>query len=74
MLTCKEITELATDHLEGRLPLPQRLFFRLHLWMCKHCRAYLQQIRLTIETLRHLPMERIPAEDIEKLLLRLKDS
>lgn len=30
MLTCKELTELVTDHLEGRLSFMQRVQFHTH--------------------------------------------
>ena len=59
MLTCKEITELVTDHLEGRLSLMQRLKFRLHVGMCRHCGAYLRQMKMTIRTLGKLPVESV---------------
>lgn len=51
MLSCKELTERATEYLEGDVSFGERLMFRMHLAMCKHCRNYVEQIRLTAEAL-----------------------
>ncbi len=55
MLSCREITELATAYTEGALPFMTRWKFRLHLSMCGPCRRYVKQLRLTAATLGHLP-------------------
>lgn len=46
--SCRQIVELVTDYLEGRLPLEERTEFEQHLVYCGGCRNYLQQIRQTI--------------------------
>jgi len=48
MMACREVTELASQHLDGELPLGKRVAFRLHVMMCRHCRRYLRQLRATI--------------------------
>jgi predicted anti-sigma-YlaC factor YlaD len=55
MLTCREVTELATDHMEGVLPLRRRVGVRLHLLLCGACRRYLAQMRTVTAALRRLP-------------------
>jgi predicted anti-sigma-YlaC factor YlaD len=72
MLTCKELTELVTDYLEGRQSFLDRLRFELHLGMCRHCRAYLRQMRVTIDTLGRLPEESIPPDVSQQLLARFR--
>lgn len=72
MLTCQELTELVTDYLEGRLSLMQRVQFHLHVGMCRHCRAYLRQMRMTVRTLGHLPDEPIPPGMRDELLERFR--
>lgn len=57
MLTCRELTDLVTDYLEGRQTLVQRLRFQIHVGMCRHCRAYLRQFKQTIRALAELPPE-----------------
>jgi len=72
LLTCQELTELCTDYLEGRLSFEQRLSFQLHLGMCRHCRAYLQQLRTTIRSLGQLPPPPMPPNVRTALLSRFR--
>lgn len=68
-MTCREMVELVTDYLEERLPGPERARFEAHLELCRGCRAYLDQMRVTIQALGRLPEEPLPA-DIEAELMR----
>ncbi|MHA6296829.1 anti-sigma factor family protein [Devosia sp. CAU 1758] len=52
MLSCRELSETATDYLEGTLTLRQRVGVRMHLLMCKHCRAYVDQLAKTVALLK----------------------
>jgi hypothetical protein len=61
MLTCRDVTELATEYQEGALvPLRRRLGIRLHVLMCAACRRYLAQLRTVAAALRRLPPEPPP--------------
>ncbi len=73
MLTCKELTELITDYLEGRLSLSQRMRFQLHVGLCRHCRAYLRQMKMTIQTLGQIAEEPIPPDVCDELLVRFRE-
>jgi anti-sigma factor RsiW len=48
-LTCRELVELVTAYLEGALDGEERERFERHLGECAGCRAYLDQMRHTIE-------------------------
>jgi predicted anti-sigma-YlaC factor YlaD len=48
-LVCQQAVELVTDYLEGSLSRRDRRRFEAHLRGCPNCRAYLQQIRTTIQ-------------------------
>lgn len=56
MLSCREITELATAYTEGELGFMERGRFLMHLAMCQHCRRYLRQLRLTIDATGRVPL------------------
>lgn len=60
MLSCKELTELSTDYLKENLPWRHRLRVRVHLWMCRHCPKYVDQLRKVIGLLGRLPTEPVP--------------
>jgi anti-sigma factor RsiW len=72
MTSCKEITELVTDYVERRLSLPQRFRFQVHLGTCRHCRAYLRQMRETIRLTGRLPDPQLPASLEAELLTRFR--
>ena len=47
--TCRELIEFLDDYTAGRLALPKRLTFELHLALCRDCRNYLSSYRRTVE-------------------------
>jgi len=47
-ITCKELVELVTDYLEGKLPENTKVVFEEHLKGCRGCTNYLEQIQQTI--------------------------
>lgn len=69
MLNCREITERASDFMEGALPWRVRLQMRLHLLMCQFCREYVRQMTLVVRTLRRLPGQAPSTEAQEGLLV-----
>ncbi|MBK8172864.1 MAG: zf-HC2 domain-containing protein [Sandaracinaceae bacterium] len=70
MLTCQQLTELVTEYLEGRMSFWRRTQFQMHLGMCKHCRAYIRQMKTTVATLGQLPQEPVPPDLKDELLKR----
>jgi anti-sigma factor RsiW len=72
MLTCRELTEIMTDYLEGRMRPMRRLEFQIHLGMCGRCRVYLRQMRATIKALGALPTRPAPPEVTAELLRRFR--
>jgi hypothetical protein len=72
-LSCRELVELVTEYLEGRLPLEERTRFELHLGCCDLCRAYLRQMRQVLETTRELGEESMAPEARGALLTAFRD-
>ncbi len=72
MMKCNEVMRLASAFLEHRLRLRKRLAFVMHIAMCRGCRAYVEQLRLTILGLRALkaPVRPGPSDEI---LQRFRD-
>jgi hypothetical protein len=73
MLTCRDVTELATDYEEGALSVRKRFEVRLHLVMCRFCRRYLVQMRAVAEALRR-PDESQPADVSEGLSAAFREA
>jgi len=72
-LACREIVELVTDYLEGRMPAEERTRFEQHLAICSGCRTYLEQIRQTIAAVGAAREEDIAPEAREDLLRLFRD-
>jgi anti-sigma factor RsiW len=67
-MSCKELVEVVTDYLEGRLAEPDRLRLEAHVAECPYCEEYIAQMRQTIEALGELPAETLdPRREAELL-------
>jgi anti-sigma factor ChrR (cupin superfamily) len=75
MLSCRELTERASEAVGGTLPPLARLKLRLHLMICDGCRAYIDQMRGLKTMLRHRPPSRqtAGAEAAVMAVLRVSD-
>jgi len=72
-LTCKELTELITDYLEGRLSQADNIRFDQHLSTCPGCLVYLDQMRSTIEAIGSRPALKISPAIEDRLLQAFRD-
>jgi hypothetical protein len=48
MLTCHEVDGFLFDFHEGKLSYSENLKFKLHLTLCKECKAYLKNYKNTV--------------------------
>jgi anti-sigma factor RsiW len=67
-LVCRDAVELVTDYLEGALAQRDRARFESHLAGCPHCRAYLAQIRATLDALGRVEPEALDPAVQEELV------
>jgi predicted anti-sigma-YlaC factor YlaD len=67
-LTCKELTEVLTDYLEGVMAPEDRARFDAHLAVCEGCVTYVDQMRQVIETMRELRPDHVEATVPDGLL------
>jgi anti-sigma factor RsiW len=72
-LTCKELVEVVTNYLEGRMPAEQRLLFEEHVAFCDWCQTYVEQMRATVRLTGTLSEEDIGPEAREGLLRVFRD-
>lgn len=68
MMNCLQITRSVGDFLEQKLKFRDRMAFLLHIAMCRGCRAYLEQVRLSILGLRSLKQPTAAGPQVETLL------
>jgi len=46
MRSCKEVSRLASDRMDRKLTLRERMAFRMHLLMCRNCLRYARQLAI----------------------------
>jgi anti-sigma factor RsiW len=73
MLTCADIVKLVTDYIEGQLTPAERRRFEGHVAICPPCRAFLNQMRTTVELVGDLREEDVPPDMEEHLLAAFRD-
>jgi len=61
-MTCKELVEVVSDYLEGRLPAGDARRLEEHLDECPYCAEYVDQMRQTIAALGELTVDALSPE------------
>jgi len=72
-ITCKELVELVTDYVEGRLPPARRVRFEEHIAFCSPCAVYLDQMRRTITMTGGLREDDLDDQSRDAMLAVFKD-
>jgi predicted anti-sigma-YlaC factor YlaD len=73
-ITCRELVELVTPHLEDALDEPTLVALEEHLVMCDWCVDYVDQIRATIDALAALAPEPVPDRLREAVTAALRET
>jgi predicted anti-sigma-YlaC factor YlaD len=71
MLKCVEIVAVTSDYLDGQLRFSDGLSVRTHLAICRNCRRFVRQMRLTLRVLQQLPEPII--RDLDAMATQLAD-
>ena len=71
MLTCREVTEMATDYLDRQLGVGRRFGVWRHLRLCDACRRFFDQMRRTAGLLARVPPQPPPPEVEDRLIAAL---
>jgi anti-sigma factor RsiW len=67
-MTCRELVEVVSDYLEGRLPADDTRRLEEHLGECPFCMEYIDQMRQTIAALGELTEDSLSPETRGELL------
>jgi len=78
-LNCAEMSRLASQSLERRLPLSARVKVRLHFLICVWCKRYFKQLKFLHDSAPHfhehaetLPNRGLSAEARQRIVQRLQ--
>ena len=66
-MTCRKVTEILIDFVEGTLPEEDRNLLQRHLCGCVPCAIYMHTYHDTIRLTHALPAEPLPAEFAARL-------
>lgn len=72
-LRCVEVVELLTAYLDGTLDAATRASVEAHLQACDACATYLEQMRVTIAAIGHVPPETLSTQARSTLLDAFRD-
>ena len=72
-ISCREVVEVITDYLEGKLPPEDVAIFEAHLAICDGCQWYLEQMRTTIAAVGRIEDADVPAELRDTVLAAFRD-
>ncbi|TYC56721.1 zf-HC2 domain-containing protein [Marinobacter sp. BW6] len=51
MLMCKDLAVIASDYIDGELPVLENMSVKMHLMMCKDCRTFIGNLRASTDML-----------------------
>ena len=63
LMSCKDVSALISQSLDGRLSLADRTRTRLHLLFCEACKRFFSQVRFLEKTLEATSRDGPPPED-----------
>lgn len=72
-MNCRELVELVTDYFEGELSDDDVRRFEQHIGDCFWCGRYVEQMRITINTVGRIDEESISPEAKDSLLHAFRD-
>ncbi len=72
MLSCKDVTHLASDYIDNNMSgtLPWKM--RLHLVACRCCRRFVKHLRITKKVVPQFVDNNLSEADAEAILKKIK--
>ena len=67
-ITCKDLTEVLTEYLEGTMAPEDRAVLEAHLLLCEGCATYVEQMRQVLRTVHALQVDEVEATAPDSLL------
>jgi anti-sigma factor RsiW len=72
-ITCREVTELVNEYIEGTLNAHETALFEQHLNFCDGCDWYVDQMRTTIAAVGRIEPAEVPPALRDGLLAAFRD-
>ena len=49
---CRDLAGIASDYIDGELTSRRNLSVKMHLMMCKHCRSFIGNLRVSTDLMK----------------------
>jgi hypothetical protein len=72
-MNCREAIDVMGEALVSELPTSLRSGFEEHMEECISCRTYFDQLCVTRQAVRALPVDRPPAHRVQDLIRRFRE-
>ena len=72
MLQCKDVIEETSNYIDGDLPFFNRVGLFLHVYICRCCGNYVDQIRQTTQTVAVTKPKELGDTDMQALAKKLQ--
>ncbi len=72
MVTCQQVIELLSDYINGDISPEDKLLLEKHFEGCRNCENFLATLRQSVNLLKEIKCEDIPAEVSLRLRSALK--
>jgi len=73
MLKCNEVSEQASEIVDGNVKGMHKLKVQMHLMMCTHCRSFVKKIKMTKGVISKLTLEPVPDDKLDKIMQGIED-
>ncbi|MBI4005822.1 MAG: zf-HC2 domain-containing protein [Gammaproteobacteria bacterium] len=73
MLKCNEIANLASDYLDKNLSWKEYFSVKMHLFMCGHCKRFVQHLLSTIRVVQGMERQLATTGETENIVACLPD-
>ncbi|MBO6810038.1 MULTISPECIES: anti-sigma factor family protein [Marinobacter] len=67
MLMCRDLAVIASDYIDGELPVFQKMSVKMHLLMCRDCRTFIGNLRASTELMKALSSGQADEELIRRI-------
>jgi len=73
MFNCKDVSKKVSKSMDEALPLQERMMISVHLWMCKYCRRFRNQVLILRTALRLVDRSGDDADKSPSLPIEIRD-
>lgn len=71
---CRDLAIIASDYIDGELTTGRRMSVKMHLMMCRHCRAFVANIRNSATVLQKHSSQQVDEDYLRRIELEISQA